>query len=153
MLLYSQGEEGIEANQIPEATQLREQVDNETSGNGISESRSVITELPMVEKLLSVPEGITNPPNVGLLESTPNKDEFPVEGGEGGVDSIQTLSGKKRSFTESTITLQSLNSVESSGLPNSKRVAGSIPDDDDLLSSILGMESVVLLSFLVLNNF
>lgn len=140
----AQGEEGIEANQMPEATQLREQVDNETSGNGNLESRSVITELPVVEKLLSVPEGIT-PPNVGLLESTPNKDEFPVEGGEGGVDSIQTLSGKKRSFTESTITLQSLNSVESSGLPNSKRVAGSIPDDDDLLSSILvGRRSSVL---------
>ncbi|KAJ4912162.1 Sister chromatid cohesion 1 protein 4 [Raphanus sativus] len=45
-----------------------------------------------------------------------------------------TLLGKKRTFTESTLTAESLNSVESVGLIQSKRTAD---DDDDLLSSIL----------------
>ncbi|KAG2333815.1 hypothetical protein Bca52824_004995 [Brassica carinata] len=44
---------------------------------------------------------------------------------------------EKRTFTESTITAESLNSVESVGLIQSKRTADSVPDDDDLLSSIL----------------
>ncbi|KAK6144951.1 hypothetical protein DH2020_021771 [Rehmannia glutinosa] len=51
---------------------------------------------------------------------------------------------KKRSFTESTLTEQSLNSVESSRLVRFKRTVESVPDDDDLLSSILVGRSSVL---------
>ena len=49
------------------------------------------------------------------------------------------VSGRKRSFTESTLTVQSFNSIESYGGAQSKGTVESIPDDNDLLSSILGI--------------
>ncbi|PQP96353.1 sister chromatid cohesion 1 protein 4 [Prunus yedoensis var. nudiflora] len=77
------------------------------------------------------------------MESTPDKE---IIGGDAGDDTgIKLISGKKRSSTESTMTVQSLNSVESFGEARGKRTAESIPDDDDLLSSILvGRRSSVL---------
>ncbi|XP_057463446.1 sister chromatid cohesion 1 protein 4-like isoform X2 [Actinidia eriantha] len=101
------------------------------------------SELPAPEKLLSVPEGQSDLRDNLLVASTPGK-TFLVSGDIS--DSVTNIiSGKKRSFTESTLTVQSLNSVESLGVVRSKRTKESVPDDDDLLSSILvGRRSSVL---------
>ncbi|KAJ6720673.1 SCC1 / RAD21 FAMILY MEMBER [Salix viminalis] len=103
---------------------------------------SLMAELPSPEKLLSVPQKLLNKPNGLLVESTPDKEM--VDGGDR--SSVGTIiTGKKRCFTESSLTVQSLNSVDSFGVSRSKRTADSIPDDDDLLSSILvGRRSSVL---------
>ncbi|KAB5544442.1 hypothetical protein DKX38_012554 [Salix brachista] len=103
---------------------------------------SLTSELPTPEKLLSVPEGLLDKPNDLLVESTPGEEM--VNGGDRS-SAGTTITGKKRSFTESSLTVQSLNSVDSFGLSRSKRTVDSIPDDDDLLSSILvGRRSSVL---------
>ncbi|XP_062005497.1 sister chromatid cohesion 1 protein 4 isoform X2 [Rosa rugosa] len=105
--------------------------------------RSATSDLLAPEKFLSIPDGLTAEPSDLPMESTPDKEVF---GGDG-VDGAGTklISGKKRSSTESTVTVQSLNSVESFGEARGKRTADSIPDDDDLLSSILvGRKSSVL---------
>uniref|UniRef100_A0A6N2NCN6 Uncharacterized protein n=1 Tax=Salix viminalis TaxID=40686 RepID=A0A6N2NCN6_SALVM len=103
---------------------------------------SLMAELPSPEKLLSVPQKLLNKPNGLLVELTPDKEM--VDGGDR--SSVGTIiTGKKRCFTESSLTVQSLNSVDSFGVSRSKRTADSIPDDDDLLSSILvGRRSSVL---------
>ncbi|KAJ6432397.1 hypothetical protein OIU84_019608 [Salix udensis] len=103
---------------------------------------SLMAELPSPEKLLSVPQKLLNKPNGLLVESTPDKEM--IDGGDR--SSVGTIiTGKKRCFTESSLTVQSLNSVDSFGVSRSKRTADSIPDDDDLLSSILvGRRSSVL---------
>ncbi|KAL5580097.1 hypothetical protein UlMin_012539 [Ulmus minor] len=101
--------------------------------------RSVASDLPAPEKLLSAPEELTRKPNDLLVESTPGGDE-----GDAG---INVTTGRKRSFTETTLTVHSLNSNESFDMTRSKKTktAESIPDDDDLLSSILvGRKSSVL---------
>ncbi|PON55409.1 Rad21/Rec8-like protein [Parasponia andersonii] len=99
--------------------------------------RSAALDLPAPEKLLSVSDGLSSKPNDLLVESTPRGDE----GGAG----IKLTSGKKRSFTESNLTVHSLNSSDSFSMTRLKRTAESIPDDDDLLSSILvGRKSSVL---------
>ncbi|ONI05290.1 hypothetical protein PRUPE_6G366000 [Prunus persica] len=120
-------------------------LDNATSFDNQFENldRSATYDLPAPEKLLSVPEGFTSKPSDFLMESTPDKE---IIGGDAGDDTgIKLISGKKRSSTESTMTVQSLNSVESFGEARGKRTAESIPDDDDLLSSILvGRRSSVL---------
>ncbi|XWS58903.1 hypothetical protein CRYUN_Cryun08bG0074400 [Craigia yunnanensis] len=100
-----------------------------------------MSDLPAPEKLLSEPEGPLDKPSDLLGESTPDKEVL------AGNDEIDTgtkfISGKKRSITESTLTVESINSVESFGRPKSRRTAESVPDDDDLLSSILvGRSSV-----------
>lgn len=100
--------------------------------------RSATSDLSAPEKFLSVPERLTSEPSDLPVESTPDKEVF---GGDGA--GIKLISGKKRSFTESTVTVQSLNSVESFGEARGKRTADSIPDDDDLLSSILGINMSV----------
>lgn len=92
---------------------------------------STNSELPAPEKLLSIPDGFHEKSNDLLVESTPAADI-----GAGGNNPI---SGKKRSYTESTLTMESLNSSESFGVTKAKRTSESVPDDDDLLSSILGM--------------
>ncbi|XP_057470420.1 sister chromatid cohesion 1 protein 4-like [Actinidia eriantha] len=101
------------------------------------------SELPAPEKLLSVPEGHVDLHDNLLVASTPGKAHL-VSGDIS--DSVTNIiSGKKRSFTESTLTVQSLNSVESLGVVRSKRTKESVPDDDDFLSSILvGRKSSVL---------
>lgn len=91
-------------------------------------------ECPAPEKLLCAP-GLEGNQHRNLII-----DESP--GGFVGLDDgdalSKNISGKKRSFTESTLTEQSLNSVEFSRLVQFKSTVGSVPDDDDLLSSILG---------------
>ncbi|XP_022965422.1 sister chromatid cohesion 1 protein 4-like isoform X3 [Cucurbita maxima] len=107
-------------------------------------NRSPTSDFPAPEKLLSVPEGLTEIHGDNLsLNSSLDKGNLVED--DGGVSGSNLMSGKKRSFTESTLTAQSLNSAESVGAHRSKRVAESIPDDDDLLSSILvGRRSSVL---------
>lgn len=87
-------------------------------------------DLPAPEKLLSVSDISADKSNDLLVEATPDK--------EGLEDAIKQISGRKRSLAESTATMHSL---ESFGLSQSKQTAESIPDDDDLLSSILGIAS------------
>ncbi|XP_023546532.1 sister chromatid cohesion 1 protein 4-like isoform X2 [Cucurbita pepo subsp. pepo] len=106
-------------------------------------NRSPTSDFPAPEKLLSVPEGLTETHGDDLpLYSSLDKGNLTEDDG---VSGTKLLSGKKRSFTESTLTAQSFNSAESVGVHRSKRVTESIPDDDDLLSSILvGRRSSVL---------
>lgn len=94
-------------------------------------------ELPAPEKMLSVPEGFADLQD-NFMESTPDGARLL----SGGVDDagININSQKKRSFTESTLTVQSLDSVESLAGGRAKRTKEYIPDDDDLLASILGIE-------------
>ncbi|XP_021289042.1 sister chromatid cohesion 1 protein 4 isoform X2 [Herrania umbratica] len=94
-----------------------------------------MSDLPAPEKLLSALEGPIDKPSDLLGESTPDKEVF--AGDEETGAGMKLISGKKRSITESTLTVESLNSVESFGRPRSRRTAESVPDDDDLLSSIL----------------
>ncbi|KAI9389685.1 hypothetical protein POPTR_008G078500v4 [Populus trichocarpa] len=121
-----------------------EQPDNTfPSDNQLENLNSSLTsELPTPEKLLSVPQGLLDKPNDLLVESTPVEEI--VDGGDRS-SAGTNITGKKRSFTESSLTVQSLNSVDSFGVSRSKRTVDSIPDDDDLLSSILvGRRSSVL---------
>ncbi|GMN59756.1 hypothetical protein TIFTF001_028843 [Ficus carica] len=124
---------------------LDEEMDNAASCDNQLENleKSAASDLPAPEKMLSVSEGLACKPNELLLESTPEKEAVPGDDKSGAVSNA--ISGKKRSFTESTLTVHSLNSGESFGMNNLKRTAESIPADDDLLSSILvGRKSSVL---------
>lgn len=98
---------------------------------------SLTSNLPAPEKLLSVQQTLLDKPDDLLVEATPDKEL--LEGVDGS-DAGTTFSGKNRTLTESSLTMQSLNSVESFGVTKSKRTRDSIPDDDDLLSSILGIK-------------
>ncbi|TXG48441.1 hypothetical protein EZV62_027735 [Acer yangbiense] len=127
-----------------DSSRLDGQLDNAISGDNQLQNLndSMSSELPAPEKLLSVPEGFLDKPNDLLVESTPAK-EVAESGGVGAGNKL--TSGKKRSYTESTLTMESLNSSESFGVTRFKRTSESIPDDDDLLSSILvGRRSSVL---------
>ncbi|XP_068317460.1 sister chromatid cohesion 1 protein 4-like [Pyrus communis] len=121
-------------------------LDNATSLDNQLENldRFATSNLPAPEKLLSVPEGFTSKPSDFLVEPTPEKEVIGGDAGDGDGDGIKLISGKKRSSTESTLTVHSLNSVESFGEARGERTAESIPDDDDLLSSILVGRSSVL---------
>ncbi|CAK9162291.1 unnamed protein product [Ilex paraguariensis] len=114
-----------------------DQADNLISGYCHLENSSTGSGLPALEKLLSIPEGLADPPSNLLVAATPDKGDSAGADGDGAGSNI--MSGKKRSFTESTLTVQSLDSVESLDVVWTKRTAEPIPDDDDLLSSILGM--------------
>ncbi|XP_030540715.1 sister chromatid cohesion 1 protein 4 isoform X2 [Rhodamnia argentea] len=133
----------LDANRIAEPSQDCGDLDGQLKDialNGQSENmNSAGSALPPPEKLLSVRDEVIDGANKFLEESTPDKES--LEGGLGGAG-IGHLSGRKRSLTESTVTLQ-INS-DSFGLAFSNTVE-SIPDDDDLLSSILvGRRSSVL---------
>ncbi|KAF4348794.1 hypothetical protein F8388_025701 [Cannabis sativa] len=100
-------------------------------------NRSAASDLPAPERLLFVSEGHFSKPNDLFMESTPRVDE--IGGG------IKLTAGQKRSFTESTLTVHSLNSSDSFNMTKFMRTAESVPDDNDLLSSILvGRKSSVL---------
>ncbi|PIN14105.1 Sister chromatid cohesion complex Cohesin, subunit RAD21/SCC1 [Handroanthus impetiginosus] len=140
-------EQNVKENQVHEhalgATKADAQVHSTNSQKRLVENlnSSAESEMPAPEKLLSVPEGNTNLHRDMLAEISPGDIE---EVNEGDVGS-KSAAGRKRSFTESTLTEQSLNSVESSRQVRIKRTTGSVPDDDDLLSSILaGRKSSVL---------
>ncbi|XP_070031416.1 sister chromatid cohesion 1 protein 4 isoform X1 [Nicotiana tomentosiformis] len=96
-------------------------------------SGSAASALPPPEKILSMPGGLVDLPRSIFSEATPDY----LAGIDEAYASGKFISGRKRSYTESTLTEQSLNSVESSRMVRSKMTAGFIPDDDDLLSSIL----------------
>ncbi|KAK4367037.1 hypothetical protein RND71_014917 [Anisodus tanguticus] len=104
-------------------------------------SGSAASALPAPEKILSMPGGLVDLPRSIFPEATPDY----LMGNNEAEAGDKFISGKKRSYTESTLTEQSLNSAESSRMVRSKKSAGFIPDDDDLLSSILvGSRSSVL---------
>jgi len=113
--------------QLNNAHETDEQLGNLT---GFTDS-----DFPPPEKVLAVPNR-QGDGNDFMVESTPDKEDPGTCNDDAGNNNI---TGKKRTFTESTLTAESLNSVESVGLIQSKRTADSVPDDDDLLSSILGI--------------
>uniref|UniRef100_A0A2P2MQ58 Uncharacterized protein MANES_S013200 n=1 Tax=Rhizophora mucronata TaxID=61149 RepID=A0A2P2MQ58_RHIMU len=123
---------------------LDRQQDNATSSASPFEKLdgSVTSDLSAPEKLLSVPQMLPDKPDGLLVESTPDKE---VPDGSSGGSLGTVISGKKRSFIECSLSGPSFNEVESYGVTRSKITTGSIPDDDDLLSSILvGRKSSVL---------
>ncbi|XP_039021721.1 LOW QUALITY PROTEIN: sister chromatid cohesion 1 protein 4-like [Hibiscus syriacus] len=92
------------------------------------------SDLPAPEKFLSAPEGPHDEPSDLLGVSTPDK-EVLTENDE--IDAgTKLIQGKKRSIT-GTLTIESINSFESFGRSRSRITTDSVPDDDDLLSSIL----------------
>nr|VDD19486.1 unnamed protein product [Brassica oleracea] len=94
-------------------------------------TESTDSDVPAPEKVLAAPPNRLGDENGFMVESTPDGTCNEHAGNN-------NITGKKRTFTESTLTAESLNSVESVGLVQSKRTADSVvPDDDDLLSSIL----------------
>ncbi|KAK6911774.1 Rad21/Rec8-like protein, N-terminal [Dillenia turbinata] len=108
----------------------------------LEESNSACLDLPAPERLLSVQGAIPDASNDLLMLSTPDKGNL-VEV-EAGITGVESFSGRKRSFTETTETANSIHSVESLTLSRSKQSSEFIPDDDDLLSSILvGRTSVL----------
>lgn len=130
--------------EIQSDSTVLEQLDNTVSNNSQLGNINIsgTSDFPAPEVMLSVPEGLTGKPSDLLVGSTPDVEHL-AEVDEAGA--TIKLTGKKRSFPESTLTVQSLNSVESFGVTQSKRTTESIPDDDDLLSSILvGRRSSVL---------
>ncbi|XP_039121095.1 sister chromatid cohesion 1 protein 4-like isoform X2 [Dioscorea cayenensis subsp. rotundata] len=91
------------------------------------------SEFPEPEKLLSAPNGNTDLPNdLGQLTS-----EKGVTESDESVDRNKSLSGKKHHLTDSMSALQSGSSAKSAGRPRLRRNREHIPDDDDLLASIL----------------
>ena len=104
-------------------------------------NESTASDIPEPEKMLSLAHERDNEMNHLLLESTPGNQG--ISEGYTNATGVTSISGKKRSYTESTLTMQSMDLVESNGGAQSKRTAVSIPDDDDLLSSILGIYLVL----------
>ncbi|CAN6811356.1 unnamed protein product [Brassica oleracea] len=130
------------------ATEINQKTDSSIQGDGQAYSKpdeqlneQLVTgctdsDLPAPEKVLAAPETEREGDENGfMVESTPDKEDPGTCNEDAGNNN--KITGKKRTFTESTITAESLNSVESVGLIQSKRTADSVPDDDDLLSSIL----------------
>ncbi|CAL0328070.1 unnamed protein product [Lupinus luteus] len=121
------------------------QIESQIFCDGVeSISKSAASDMPEPEKMLSVAYQNDCETNSHLpMESTPNNQV--VSDGHTGAAGVSSISGKKRSFTESTLTVHSVDFVQSYGGTQSKRTRESIPDDDDLLSSILaGRRSSVL---------
>ncbi|KAL3523246.1 hypothetical protein ACH5RR_016080, partial [Cinchona calisaya] len=108
---------------------------------GDNNNSSADIDFPAPEKMLSVPEEFGDQPRNLLMEATAG-DLAGVDESDAG---SRIVSGRKRSYTESTLTEQSLYSVESSRAVRAKKTVEAVPDDDDLLSSILvGRRSSVL---------
>ncbi|XP_077225640.1 sister chromatid cohesion 1 protein 4-like [Tasmannia lanceolata] len=92
---------------------------------------STSSELPAPEIVVLAPVGAPDLVDELVVQSTANEE------GEGSVDRFKNLSGKKRHSMESTPVLQNDNSAKFSGVSRYKRSMDYIPDDDDVLSSIL----------------
>ncbi|WOH15298.1 hypothetical protein DCAR_0934835 [Daucus carota subsp. sativus] len=144
----TQGEEFHEDNGSNQATQLVSCSNLNGQGENVNAldsqletmTGSVCTEFPAPEKLLSVPEMDAH--NSLTMGATPGQLFAQTEGG---IDTNATVTGKKRSFAESSLTMQSLNSVDSSTMVLRRTTPESVPHDDDLLSSILvGRKSLAL---------
>lgn len=100
------------------------------------------SDFPAPEMLLSAPTTVPDVPSNFLSSEKEVSSE-----GEGSGNGTKILSGKRRHLMESTPLLQDENSAKLSGVSRSKRTMESVPDDDDLLSSILGVILVLLLCF------
>ncbi|KAK9159416.1 hypothetical protein Syun_005757 [Stephania yunnanensis] len=87
-------------------------------------------DFPAPEVLLSAPVAVADVPSDFLSSEKEVPPE--VEGNR-----LEILSGKEFPSTESTPLLQNDSSAKLSGVSRSKRTLESVPDDDDLLSSIL----------------
>lgn len=94
---------------------------------------SICSDFPAPEKLLSVPE--VDARNNVSMGASPAQISAQNDGSN---DTNVTITGKKRSFAESSLTMQSFNSVDSSAIVRHETAPKSVPGDDDLLSSILG---------------
>lgn len=117
---------------------LDEQLSNVISRDAATENleRTPNSEFPAPEKLLSVPEVPSDLPSNCFVDSTQEK-EVQVEAESNGAG-LKFIAGEHQSLEESVMSLQSLNSDESFELRGIKRTASSsVPNDDDLLSSIL----------------
>ncbi|KAL6558190.1 hypothetical protein OROMI_018540 [Orobanche minor] len=123
-------EQNVKENQVQHNASGEDILVAAVEGDGLAHATA---EMPAFEKLLSVPEGHTDLHSGMMMEVSPRAFEGLDEGDVGS----KTAAGRKRTFTESTLTEQSLNSVESSRQVCVKRTTGSIPAGDDLLSSIL----------------
>nr|GMC52081.1 sister chromatid cohesion 1 protein 4 isoform X1 [Ipomoea batatas] len=106
-----------------------------TSNDQVQNLCSSAHDLAAPEKLLSVPGGLVDLSRSVVEEATPG--ELTKVNESDAAESNNLFSGRKRSYTESTLTEQSLNSFESSRMAHSTRTKDFFPDDDDLLSSIL----------------
>ncbi|KAF9612986.1 hypothetical protein IFM89_004790, partial [Coptis chinensis] len=119
-------ETNIEPNKILESVPSNGVASNvEKLGQQSDTVASFSLPVPEPEMLLSV--------NDLLAQFTPEK-EVSEEGGNG----LKNPSGQKRQLMESALVQRYGSSTILSGIPHSKRIVDSIPDDDDLLSSILG---------------
>nr|XP_010908705.1 sister chromatid cohesion 1 protein 4 isoform X1 [Elaeis guineensis] len=91
------------------------------------------SEFPEPEKMLLAPAGNVDPASeLGQLTA-----EKGVIESDGSVNRISSLCGKKRRLMESTPVLQHGTSTKMSGKSRIRRNTDYIPDDDDLLASIL----------------
>lgn len=124
---------------------------NQTLSNEV-ENKSAASDLPQPEQMLSLAYQHNCEANDFLVGSTP--DNQGISEGQRADVGTKYISGKKRSYTESILTAQNVDSVDSYGGAQSKqtdsyggaqskRTAESIPHDDDLLSSILGITLVL----------
>ncbi|KAJ0969347.1 hypothetical protein J5N97_022224 [Dioscorea zingiberensis] len=94
---------------------------------------SATSEFPEPEKMLLAPICNDNMSNdLGQLTS-----EKGVTGSEESVGRIKSLIGRKRGLTESILDLQNGSSAKLPGRPRVRRNTENIPEDDDLLASIL----------------
>ncbi|KAI3935260.1 hypothetical protein MKW92_013248 [Papaver armeniacum] len=92
------------------------------------------SDLPAPEILLSAaPEAFPDVPGVLLAESSPRKEVAQ----EGSGDEMGSLLKRKRDMIESTPVLPDESAADLTGDAQAKRSLDSVPDDDDLLSSIL----------------
>lgn len=153
MLVQGEGSHATDGSQLTleethihtSSSKSNDQVNNIISGDSQVQNISSSTsyDLPAPEKLLSVPKEAADVPSNLFPETTP--DRIVLAGDDGNDAGSITLTGKKRSYAESALTVQSMNTVESTGILSTKMTAESVPDDDDLLSSILvGRKSSVL---------
>ncbi|KAG4922544.1 hypothetical protein AAZX31_18G225500 [Glycine max] len=142
-LSYQETMEPSVSKETPNSGKTDMQLESQIFSNKVeSINRSAATDMPEPEKLLSAYQH-DGEANDLLMASTP--DNQGATEGHTGAAGEKCISGKKRSYTESTLTVQSMDLIESYTGAQSKRTAESVPDDDDLLSSILvGRKSSVL---------
>lgn len=98
------------------------------------------SEFPEPEKMLLAPNGDVHQAN----ELSQVTEEKGVIESDGSVNRITSLSGKKRRLMETTSALQNDSSEKMIGRSQSRRNTEYIPDDDDLLASILGRRGLAL---------
>lgn len=102
---------------------------------------SAISEIPAPETLLMATTEASDLPNDSVLQLTADE---PVTS-EGTADRFESLSGKKRRLMESTPVFEDGNASKFSRMLRSRSIEDSIPDDDDVLASILGIELFLVL--------